>query len=126
MNHFKAKDNTDDQGNAKRVSEATDLINKMKAITADPDILIVGDLNCEMGEEPLKLLVDAGYEEQLLRYDSAVLRTATTERNLSTTHLPIAQWRRKSLAQAYITSAPRAAAAQPTTPTTATPTTIPI
>jgi len=71
MNHFKAKDNTDDQGNAKRVSEATDLINKMKAITADPDILIVGDLNCEMGEEPLKLLVDAGYEEQLLRYDSA-------------------------------------------------------
>ncbi len=70
MNHFKAKDNTDDQGNSKRVSEATDLINKMKNITADPDILIVGDLNCKMGEEPLQLLVDAGYEEQLLRFDS--------------------------------------------------------
>ncbi len=71
MNHFKAKDSSDDQGNAKRVSEATDLINKMKAITADPDILIVGDLNCEINEEPLQLLVDAGYEEQLLRFDSA-------------------------------------------------------
>lgn len=70
MNHLKAKDNTEDQGNAKRVSEVTDLINKMRSVTADPDILIVGDLNCEMGEEPLQLLVDAGYEEQLLRYDN--------------------------------------------------------
>lgn len=73
MNHFKAKDNTTDQGNAKRVSEATDLVNKMKNITADPDILIIGDLNCEMGEEPLQLLVDAGYEEQLVRYDAAAI-----------------------------------------------------
>lgn len=71
MNHFKAKDTTEDQGNAKRVSEATDLKNKMQSITADPDILILGDLNCEMGEEPLQILVDAGYEEQLLRYNEA-------------------------------------------------------
>ena len=71
MNHFKAKDTTEDQGNAKRVSEATDLKNKMQSITADPDILILGDLNCEMGEEPLQILVDAGYEEQLLIYNPA-------------------------------------------------------
>ena len=71
MNHFKAKTGTDSVDNAKRVSEATDLINKMKYVTADPDILIMGDLNCEIGEDPLKLIVDAGYEEQLLRFDSA-------------------------------------------------------
>ncbi len=71
MNHFKAKTGVDSVDNAKRVSEATDLVNKMKYVTADPDILIMGDLNCEMGEEPLQLLVDAGYEEQLLRFDSA-------------------------------------------------------
>lgn len=71
MNHFKAKDTTEDQGNAKRVSEATDLKNKMQSITADPDILILGDLNCEIGEEPLQILVDAGYEEQLLIYNPA-------------------------------------------------------
>ncbi len=71
MNHFKAKTGVDSVDNAKRVSEATDLVNKMKYVTADPDILIMGDLNCEINEEPLQLLVDAGYEEQLLRFDSA-------------------------------------------------------
>lgn len=69
MNHFKAKDTTENQGNAKRVTNATDLQNTLSSITSDPDILILGDLNCEMGEEPLQLLVDAGYEEQLLLYN---------------------------------------------------------
>lgn len=70
MNHFKAKNTTEeDQGNAKRVTNATDLQNTLSSITSDPDILILGDLNCEMGEEPLQLLVDAGYEEQLLLYN---------------------------------------------------------
>lgn len=71
MNHFKAKDTTEDQGNAKRVKNATDLRATLSSITADPDILILGDLNCEIGEEPLQILVDAGYEEQLLSYNPA-------------------------------------------------------
>ncbi|MCI7430079.1 MAG: choice-of-anchor J domain-containing protein [Bacteroidales bacterium] len=71
MNHFKAKDTTEDQGNAKRVTNAEDLLATLSSITTDPDILVLGDLNCEMGEEPLQMLVDAGYEEQLLTYNSA-------------------------------------------------------
>lgn len=71
MNHFKAKDTTEDQGNAKRVTNAEDLLATLSSITTDPDILVLGDLNCEMGEEPLQMLVDAGYEERLLTYDSA-------------------------------------------------------
>lgn len=71
MNHFKAKDTTEDQGNGKRVTNAEDLLATLSSITTDPDILVLGDLNCEMGEEPLQMLVDAGYEERLLTYDSA-------------------------------------------------------
>ncbi len=68
MNHFKAKDNTEDKGNAKRVTNANSLLDALKSRTGD--ILIVGDLNCEVGEEPLNLLQNAGYEEQLLRFDA--------------------------------------------------------
>lgn len=72
MNHFKSKkDTSEDQGNAKRVTNAEDLLATLSSITTDPDILVLGDLNCEMGEEPLQMLVDAGYEEQLLTYNSA-------------------------------------------------------
>ena len=30
----------------------------------------MGDLNCEVGEEPLNLIENAGYVEQLLKYDA--------------------------------------------------------
>ena len=70
MNHFKAKDTTDDQGNAKRERNATDLIAALKKITIDPDLLLMGDFNCTITENPLVILTDAGYTEELLRYDS--------------------------------------------------------
>lgn len=70
MNHFKAKDNTEDQGNAKRERNATDLLNALDAVTADPDILIMGDLNCTVGESPLDYILNAGYTELMLKYDS--------------------------------------------------------
>ena len=70
MNHFKAKDNTDDAGNAKRVINANQVLNGLNSYASDPDILIVGDLNCQVGEEPITILLDAGYEEQLLKYDA--------------------------------------------------------
>ena len=68
MNHFKAKDSSDDQGAAMRETNATNLLNALKKVSVDPDILILGDLNCQYGETPITMLINAGYEEQLLRY----------------------------------------------------------
>lgn len=70
MNHFKAKDSSDDAGNSTRVQNANNLLNGLRNYAADPDILILGDLNCMATEEPVELLVDAGYEEQILKYQS--------------------------------------------------------
>ena len=70
MNHFKAKDNTDDQGNAKRERNAQDLISALERVSADPDILIMGDLNCTISENPLTYILNAGYTEVLLDYDA--------------------------------------------------------
>ena len=70
MNHFKAKDSSADQGEATRLNNANNLINSLNAISTDPDILILGDLNCEYGEAPITAIINAGYEEQILRFDS--------------------------------------------------------
>lgn len=71
MNHFKSKaGGAEDQGNSQRVTNATTLINNLPGKAMDEDILIVGDLNCEVGEEPLNLIENAGYVEQLLKYDA--------------------------------------------------------
>lgn len=71
MNHFKAKDNTEDNGNAKREANANDLVSAMNSVSIDPDILIVGDLNCTVTESPIQIILNAGYTEQLLRYDAS-------------------------------------------------------
>ena len=71
MNHFKAKDSSSDAGNATRVTNATNLVNSLKNISTDPDILVLGDMNCEYGEEPMNIIANAGYDEQILRFDSA-------------------------------------------------------
>ena len=70
MNHFKAKTGGGDQGEAQRQTNANNLVNALSKVTTDPDILILGDLNCEYGEAPITTIVNAGYEEQLLRFDS--------------------------------------------------------
>ena len=69
MNHFKAKDNSADAGEGTRLQNANTLIAKLRNITSDPDILVMGDLNAYMDEEPIELLENAGFEEQLVRYD---------------------------------------------------------
>lgn len=69
MNHFKAKDSTYDQGNSKRERNAQDLLTALRNYKGDPDVLIMGDLNCVVGEQPLQYLENAGYSETLLRYD---------------------------------------------------------
>ncbi len=71
MNHFKAKDSSADQGESQRQTNASNLLSALSQVNADPDILILGDLNCQVGETPVTMLVDAGYEEQLLKYNSS-------------------------------------------------------
>lgn len=69
MNHFKAKDSTPDGGEGTRNANANNLLNALITNASDPDILIMGDLNCEVGESPLTIIENAGYNEQLLRYN---------------------------------------------------------
>ena len=68
MNHFRAK--TSDDSDEMRVTNASHLISSLKKSLGDPDILILGDLNCEIGEEPITMLENAGYKEQLVLYDA--------------------------------------------------------
>lgn len=70
MNHFKAKDNTEDAGEAKRQRNANNLVLKLSQQSQDPDQLVLGDFNCEVNEAPLQyLMTNAGLTEQLLRFD---------------------------------------------------------
>ena len=68
MNHFKAKSGSDG-GEKTRKDNAQHLINTLKKSLGDPDILIMGDLNCEVGEEPINMLTKAGFEEVLVEYN---------------------------------------------------------
>lgn len=68
-NHFKAKDGTADGGESKRLTNVSYLLSTLRSLTEDPDILIMGDLNSYMGEQPVIELQKAGYEEQLVKYN---------------------------------------------------------
>jgi hypothetical protein len=65
MNHFKAFGEESDR--EKRRWNATALLKGLDN-TGDPDILVMGDLNSEMGEDCLNFLVSAGFEEQLIKH----------------------------------------------------------
>jgi len=69
MNHFKAM--SDEASVARRADNARWLMNGLSNPNKvkDPDILIMGDLNCQMNEEAISIIEDNGYEEQLLRFD---------------------------------------------------------
>lgn len=69
MNHFKAKDSSADAGEGTRLQNVSQLLSKLESLNTDPDILIMGDLNAYMGEQPIENLENAGYEEQMLRFD---------------------------------------------------------
>ena len=71
MNHFKAKDSSSDQGEAQRQTNANNLVSAVGNLNADPAIMNLGDLNCEYGEAPITTIVNAGFEEQLLKYNSS-------------------------------------------------------
>ena len=65
MNHFKAFAD----GASQRITNASNLVNAMNSATGDPDFLLLGDMNCEYGEDPMNILLNAGYQEQLLRFN---------------------------------------------------------
>lgn len=65
MNHFKSGD-VAENGEA-RIDNAQSLLTNLSG-ALDPDILIMGDLNSEMGEACLDLIVNAGYDEQIIKY----------------------------------------------------------
>lgn len=70
MNHFKAKEGTTpDPSEATRMTNATTLVNGLSWWDSDPDILIMGDLNATTEEEPIQKIINAGYAEQLVRFD---------------------------------------------------------
>ena len=70
MNHFKAGQNDSDKD--KRIDNATWLMNGLSTASKvkDPDLLIVGDLNCQMDEGAITIIQNNGYQEQLLRFDA--------------------------------------------------------
>jgi len=67
MNHFKASSGAVEEDTEKREGTSIALLKGLDA-ASDPDILIMGDLNTEMGERCLQNLTNAGYEEQILKY----------------------------------------------------------
>ena len=70
MNHFKAKSGSVPDGTeTTRLQNVARLLSALNNVTTDPDILIMGDLNAYPNEAPILRLVEAGYDEQLLRFD---------------------------------------------------------
>lgn len=69
MNHFKASRSSDmSEDVVKREQNAIALLKGLDS-ALDPDILVMGDLNSTMGEQCLNNLLDAGYEEQIIRFE---------------------------------------------------------
>lgn len=69
MNHFKASTSGDfEEDVAKRELNSIALLKGLDQAT-DPDILVMGDLNSVMDEQCLRNLTDAGYEEQILKWE---------------------------------------------------------
>lgn len=69
INHFKASTSGNmDEDMRKREQNSIALLKGLDA-AGDPDILVLGDLNSTMGEQCLKNLIDAGFEEQILKRD---------------------------------------------------------
>lgn len=72
MNHFKAKDSSSDEGEGTRLTNANQLVNFLRTAPnkyADNDILLMGDFNSCTGEEPLRIIQNAGYTDLLAIYE---------------------------------------------------------
>lgn len=75
INHLRSKRGTGDESNSKRMVNVDSLLVMLDRIEkeqlfGDKDILLVGDYNCYSQEQPIQTLVQAGYEDVLMQYDS--------------------------------------------------------
>ena len=75
INHLRSKRGTGDASNGKRMVNVDSLLVMLDRIEkeqlfGDKDILLVGDYNCYSQEQPIQTLVQAGYEDVLMQYDS--------------------------------------------------------
>lgn len=75
INHLRSKRGTGDESNGKRMVNVDSLLVMLDKIEqeqlfGDKDILLVGDYNCYSQEQPIQTLVQAGYEDVLMQYDS--------------------------------------------------------
>lgn len=75
INHLRSKRGTGDESNSKRMVNVDSLLVMLDRIEkeqlfGDRDILLVGDYNCYSQEQPIQTLVQAGYEDVLMQYDS--------------------------------------------------------
>lgn len=69
INHFKAQG--DEQSQQTRISNASSMLTYInQKLSTDPDVLVMGDLNCETTETALQNILAAGYTEMLQYYDS--------------------------------------------------------
>ncbi|MBQ8101233.1 MAG: hypothetical protein IJ169_08105 [Paludibacteraceae bacterium] len=67
MNHFKS--GSGDSNITARATNASQLLSSLTSQPHQKAILVMGDMNAQIDESSLQQLVEAGYEEQLLRYD---------------------------------------------------------
>ena len=75
INHLRSKRGTGDYSNAKRMTNVDSLLVMLRHIEqeqlfGDSDILLVGDYNCYTQEQPIQAIIQAGYEDMVMRYDS--------------------------------------------------------
>ena len=73
INHLRSKRGTNDHSNSKRMDNVDSLLLMLQKIEqeqlfADADILLVGDYNSYTQEQPIQTIIEAGYEDMIMRY----------------------------------------------------------
>ena len=76
INHFRSKRGTEAESNEKRMGNVDSLLVMLEKIEKeqlfdDSDILLVGDYNAYTQEQPIRTIVEAGYDDMVIRYDFA-------------------------------------------------------
>jgi predicted extracellular nuclease len=73
INHLRSKRGTGDYSNSRRMANVDSLLVMLNRIQEervfeDADILLVGDYNCYTEEQPIQTIIEAGYEDMVMRY----------------------------------------------------------
>ena len=75
INHLRSKRGTIEESNSKRMANVDSLLvmlNKIEQeqVYSDADVLLVGDYNSYAYEQPIQAIVQAGYADMVMQYDS--------------------------------------------------------